>query len=370
MGRPMFNSFFLAGFECSSHRRPDGVRLDLVHSSGHEALALEDYRRCAELGLASVRDGLRWHLIEREPGRYDWSSWRPMLEAACAAGVQVAWDLCHYGLPDHLRLEDDAFAPQFAAFAAEAARVHRQVTGTSALVCPMNEISFFTWAVNTGYFPRAGIEERGWVKRQLLKASLAAVSAMLAADPGCRFAWAEPLINVLPSSRSDEERERAEQLRFGQFEAYDVLLGRKWPELGGGEHAADVLGFNFYPDNQWIDGGSTVPLGQHNFRPLSDMLVEVHERFGKPIFLSETGAEGSARAAWFYYVCNEVREAIDRGVRFEGICIYPVTSFPGWDDLRPAQVGLFTEPDQTGQRTIHGPLALELQRQRLEFDRV
>jgi hypothetical protein len=33
-------------------------------------------------GLLTVRDGLRWHLIEREPGRYDWSSWLPMLEAA------------------------------------------------------------------------------------------------------------------------------------------------------------------------------------------------------------------------------------------------------------------------------------------------
>ena len=47
---PLFDSFFMAGFECSSHRRMDGVRLDLIHATGHDRHALSDYRRCAELG--------------------------------------------------------------------------------------------------------------------------------------------------------------------------------------------------------------------------------------------------------------------------------------------------------------------------------
>jgi hypothetical protein len=97
-----FQSFFMAGFECSSHRRPDGVRLDLLDSTGHAALAAEDYRACAAHGLLTARDGLRWHLIEQVPGRYDWSSWLPMLEAAAQVGIEVIWDLLHYGSPDHL----------------------------------------------------------------------------------------------------------------------------------------------------------------------------------------------------------------------------------------------------------------------------
>ena len=56
----------------------------------------------AELDLRTVRDGLRWHLIETPPGHYDWSSFLPMLRAATAAGVQVIWDLCHYGWPDDI----------------------------------------------------------------------------------------------------------------------------------------------------------------------------------------------------------------------------------------------------------------------------
>lgn len=72
------------------------------------------------------------------------------------------------------------------------------------------------------------------------------------------------------------------------------------------------------------------------------MLEEVATRYGKPIFISETGAEGSARPAWLHYVCGEVREATGRGVRIKGICIYPVTAYPGWDNSRHADVGLFT----------------------------
>ena len=81
------------------------------------------------------------------------------------------------------------------------------------------------------------------------------------------------------------------------------------PELGGDPSLVDVVGLNFYPHNQWYFEGPTIPMGHHEYRPLADMLVEMAERYGKPVFISETGAEGSGRAAWLHYVCDEVREA-------------------------------------------------------------
>src|SRR5437868_2155374 len=98
----IFASFFQAGFECSSHRRRDGVRLDLIRATGHDKHVRRDYRQVRELGLRTVRDGLRWHLIGASPERYDWSSWLPALEAAEEVGMQVIWDLFHYGSPDHV----------------------------------------------------------------------------------------------------------------------------------------------------------------------------------------------------------------------------------------------------------------------------
>jgi hypothetical protein len=84
---PLFDSFFMAGFECATHRRRDGTRVDSVGAQQHDRFAAEDYRLSREMGLRTVRDGLRWHFIEVSPGIYDWSSWRPMLQAAREAGV-------------------------------------------------------------------------------------------------------------------------------------------------------------------------------------------------------------------------------------------------------------------------------------------
>ena len=83
---------FMAGFECSTQRRRDGVRLDLLAATAHDRFAAQDYRRCAALGIRRVRDGLRWHLIEVAAGRYDWSSWAPMVEAADVAAGQAVSD--------------------------------------------------------------------------------------------------------------------------------------------------------------------------------------------------------------------------------------------------------------------------------------
>src|SRR5215211_9165747 len=95
----LFQSWFIGGFECSTHRRRDGRRLDLLASTRHDVNAAADYRMLAEHGIRTVRDGLRWHLIETTPGHYDWSSFLPMLRASRQASVQVIWDLCHYGWP-------------------------------------------------------------------------------------------------------------------------------------------------------------------------------------------------------------------------------------------------------------------------------
>jgi hypothetical protein len=86
-GSPL-KSWFMGGFECSTHRRRDGRRLDVIAATRHDAMALADDRLAASLGLATLRDGTRWHLIERISYRYDWSSLLPMLQAARGAGVQ------------------------------------------------------------------------------------------------------------------------------------------------------------------------------------------------------------------------------------------------------------------------------------------
>jgi beta-glucosidase/6-phospho-beta-glucosidase/beta-galactosidase len=363
-----FDSFFQAGFECSSHRRRDGVRLDLLRATAHDKHALRDYRQCRELGFGTLRDGLRWHLIEKAPGKYDWSSWLPMLEAAEEAGVQVIWDLFHYGSPDCIDMAAPDFADRFADFALAALELRQSVTGRPPVVCPLNEINFISWAVDEGYFPRVGPGQRGWFKRQLVKTAVAASRAIKRQSPEATIVWAEPLIHVAPHDQRRDTLRAAERNRSGMFEAYDWIMGKAEPELGGDPSFVDVVGLNYYPHNQWYWKGPTIPMGHHAYRPLADMLLEIAERYGKPLFLSETGAEGSGKPSWLHYVCSEVRDAMGRGADVRGICWYPITAYPGWDNSRHAETGLLSTVVANGTRHVDERLLAEFEVQRELFD--
>ena len=359
-----FDSFFMAGFECSSHRRRDGVRLDLIRATGHDKHALRDYRQLRKLGFVTLRDGLRWHLIEKAPGKYDWSSWLPMLEAAEDAGVQVIWDLFHYGSPDCIDQAGPDFTDRFTDFAIAALEVQQSVSGRAPLICPLNEINFMAWAVDEGYFPGIGSDQRGWFKDQLVRTGISAARAIKQRWPRATVVWAEPLIHIAPHDRRRQTVRRAKDNLQGMFEAYDWITGLARPELGGDPSLVDVAGWNFYPHNQWYWNGPTIPMGHHEYRPLGDMLVEMADRYGKPLFLSETGAEGTGKPSWLHYVCNEVRDAISRGADVRGICWYPITAYPGWDNSRHAETGLLSTVVADGSRHVDERLLDEFERQR------
>lgn len=362
-----FDSFFQAGFECSSHRRRDGVRLDLIKATAHDRHVLQDYRLCTELGFRTIRDGLRWHLIEKSPGRYDWSSWMPALEAAEQTSVQVIWDLFHYGSPDHVDQAAPDFPDRFAEFAVAAVEVQQSISNRSPLVCPLNEISFMSWAVEVDYFPRVGPKKLGWFKRQLVKTAVTGARAIRKRWPKASLVWAEPLVHIAPRDHRRPEMRAAEAYRQGQFEAYDWITGKAEPELGGDPSLVDAIGLNFYPHNQWYYRGPTIPMGHHEYRPLADMLLEVAERYGRPIFISETGAEGSGKPSWLHYVCNEVRDATSRGAKINGLCWYPITAYPGWDNSRHAEAGLLSTITSEGTRHVDERLFAEFEAQREMF---
>ncbi|MEA1673230.1 hypothetical protein [Nitrospirillum sp. BR 11163] len=201
------------------------------------------------------------------------------------------------------------------------------------------------------------------LKAQLVRAAIAAVDAVRAVDPKARFVYAEPAIHVTAAAPLLEEHEAAERRRLSQFQTYDMLSGREEPGLGGAPAYLDIVGVNFYPHNQWYQGGSTIPLGHHSYRPLHQILAEFHARYGRPLLIAETGAEGSARPSWLHYVCAEVRQARACGVPVRGVCLYPVLDYPGWDDERACEVGLLTARGPAGPSRIHQPMMDELSMQ-------
>ena len=135
----------MGGFECSSHRDSRGRRLDLIASTRHDEFADADYSRLLDLNIKTCRDGLRWHMIEPQPFRYDFSSLRQQIDAVKRTGIEVVWDLFHYGYPDDLDILNDHFLERFASYSRAATEFLKTEIGGPLFVCPVNEISFFSW---------------------------------------------------------------------------------------------------------------------------------------------------------------------------------------------------------------------------------
>jgi hypothetical protein len=358
----LLDSFFMGGFECSTQRRADGRRLDLLDATGHSRHAASDYEAMRRHGLRTVRDGVRWHLIERGAGRYDFSSFLPMLSASRAARVQPIWDLCHYGVPDHIDIWRPGFVKAFADFARCIARVVKDHGDQVPFYCVVNEISYWAWAGADRGLMYPGIPGRGLeLKHQLVRASIAAIEAVREVDRRARFVSIDPLIHVVP--RTEADREEVEAYLRAQHDGWLLLTGELWPGLGGDPSYLDIVGVNYYDENQWWHQGPSIWQGDPNYVPLRTLLERMHARHRRPMVLAETGAEGDRRAPWFRYVAGEVLAAMQAGVPIEGVCLYPVLDYPGWSNDRHCPTGLYGMADAEGSRPLHAPLAEELARQ-------
>ena len=221
---------------------------------------------------------------------------------------------------------------------------------------PINEISFLAWgAGEVGYlnpFEHGRGEE---LKSVLCKAAIAATRRIRRVDPTAVIVVAEPLIAVHPTDQSPEAIDHARALHRVQYDATDCLLGRRHPEFGGGEAMVDVIGLNYYPQNQWRPAHPPQNVEPADRLPLSDLLGEAARHFGRPLLIAETGCEDDARAGWFTMVHDEAALARRRGIEVLGICLYPILDHPGWDDDRVCRNGLmcgFSEPT----RPVHAPL--------------
>ena len=368
MAAPLFGTMLMGGFECAAHTLRSGRRLDLTASTGHSHRAAEDYALLQAHGISGARDGVRWHLIEARRGHYDWSSVLPMLHAARDAGMAINWDLLHYGVPDGVDVFDPGFVAQFADFATAVATLVRAETAAAPTYTPINEISFWSWSGgDTGGLNPFANGRGDELKRQLVRAALAATDAIRAVDPRARIAVAEPLIHVLPADDTPEAITKAAGYDENQFEALDMLLGRKAPELGGHETSVDIIGLNYYFNNQWVDGGRPVHLGDRQYRPLRKLLSRVALRYDQPLYIAETGTEGVFRPYWWRYVADEVQAAMNAGITVGGICLYPVISHLGWDDDRHCPNGLFEGHGPDRPRHVDAPLAAEVAAQVARF---
>jgi UDP-galactopyranose mutase len=370
--KPLFKSFWFAGFEAADHINRAGSRLDMLAVTQHDQQVDADYASLAALGIRTVRDAVRWSLVDRG-GHYDFSSVVPMVEAANRHRMQVIWSLCHYGGPDDVDIFSPQFVGRFERYCQAVAGFLREHSHQVPCFVPVNEISFLAWAAGEVGYIHPCAQWRGLeVKQQLVRAAIAGIEAVWAVDSRARIIHVDPLIHVVPPpGRNDVAREAAIR-RATQFEAWDMLAGHIYPELGGAPQYLDIVGANFYHANQWEFperpfGWDVQPLDER-WIPLHRLLAEVYERYRRPVFISETGHFGSGRAAWLRFIAAEVRQALAAGVPLAGICLYPIIDRPDWDDPNHwHNCGLWDlHPNEQGQlqRILHQEYAGEFERAR------
>jgi hypothetical protein len=341
---------FLGGFECSCHRLRCGKRLDLLSSTRHGELADQDYARLAALGMSACREGVSWIACERREG-YDFTSAVSRLRAADRHGLQVIWDLMHFGWPDGLDVFSPQFPDRFARYAAAFAAFLDGEADQVAMIAPINEISFLAWAGGDVACMNPFEQARGVeLKAQLVLATIASIEAIRSRLPAARFVQPEPIINIVPALSQPKTWARAQADQLLQYQAWDMLTGRVWPSLGGHPRYLDIIGVNFYPDNQFMLDGTTVARGDERYKPLSSMLLEVWQRYQRPMLISETGCEGGARPEWLHYVVAESERALEGGCELHGITLYPIVAHPGWEDDRCCDNGLWGYADEQGRR--------------------
>jgi beta-glucosidase/6-phospho-beta-glucosidase/beta-galactosidase len=319
-----------------------------------------------------VRDGVRWHLIESSPGRYDFSSVLGMIQAAAENDIQVIWDLFHYGWPDDIDIFSTEFVERFAAFAHAFAVVLKFEAGGVPYFTPVNEISYVAWAAGeVGYLNPFATGRGDELKRQLVSAYIAAVDAIRDVSPHARIVQVDPLIHVLADQAArPSETEAADAHNRGAFTAWDMTAGKVAPQLGGSESYLDIVGVNYYVHNQWLQGGKFLEPTDPRYVPLRELLRNVYRRYERPIFIAETGIEEERRPEWLSYVCDEVVAAMHSGTPIEGICLYPIVNHPGWDDDRHCHNGLWDYCNDCGDREVYRPLADELARQQARIGQV
>lgn len=329
----LFPSFWIAGFECSTqiHYRGRG-RLDYTAELEHDRRCHADYALLSQFGIRTARDGIRWHLIERRPGQFDFSTAETLLRAAERHGLLVIWDICHYGWPEDVDPLQPSFPDRYARFARAFARFMRDHSDAVPYYAPINEISFLAWCTgDVAIFAPFGKGQGNTAKFNYIRAAVAGIEAIWDVDPRARIVHTDPLIRTVAPPHRPDLIQAARAKHESQFEAWDMLAGRLEPQLGGHPRYLDILGFNYYPHNQWEVEGITLTRSDPRWLDFHELLAQAYARYGRPFFIAETCGRGPTRGPWLEYMTTQAIVALTRGLPLEGICLYPIIDSPDWN---------------------------------------
>ena len=188
-------------------------------------------------------------------------------------------------------------------------------------------------------------------------------------NPYFKILSTEPLVNMVPTfEATSEEVEKARNAHDNQYQTLDIICGKICQELGGDPSLIDVIGVNYYYNNQWVYKQSENSYLHWNnedddprWRPLHSLIEEVYQRYQLPILLSETSHSGEDRGKWIRSIATQCQKISEMKIPFLGICLYPIIDRPDWDNGQWHHSGLWDcFPEDGISRQINQDYAIAL----------
>jgi len=200
-----------------------------------------------------------------------------------------------------------------------------------------------------------------------MKAYIEGVKAIKEVDANVLFLTSEPLVNMVPPLNATAEQiAKAAVQHEHQFQVTDILCGRMCPELGGRPEYVDMIGVNYYYNNQWVYDSFNFLIWKGNppdirWKRLASLVSEVYNRYKKPVVITETSHPKEDRPLWINMIGEECAALMKANIPLHGICIYPIIDRPDWDDLTTwHHSGLWDINDNSLKRILYQPMARAL----------
>jgi beta-glucosidase/6-phospho-beta-glucosidase/beta-galactosidase len=342
--------------------RPGERRLDEYELTQHYERWHADLGLAVEAGATMVRWGIPWHRVNPGSDTWEWAWLDQVVDRFVELGLEPIVDLMHYGTP--LWLAGEFAHPDYPARVAEyAARVAERYRGALNVFTPLNEpLLNIMYCGEFAYWPPYLSGDDGFV--QLLRAisrGIVETQRAVAAASGGQASF----VHVEASFRfvgDDPARAgQVEHLRERAFLVQDLVTGLVGPAhplvsylskhgfadddfSWAQEHTAmpDVMGVNYYPahSTEHFAPGMAPAGGPLDPRPrvngwtdgLEDVLTQFAERYGRPVFLTETAWTGPTedRVAWLDASVASVRKLRARGVEVVGYTWWPLFDMVEW----------------------------------------
>lgn len=311
-----------------------------------------------ESGATAIRYGIPWYRIEPGPGRFAWAWLDGVVDRLEELGFETVLDLMHYGTP--LWLDNQFLNHDYVRRVAEyAGRVADRYRGRIPAYTPLNEpLVNITFCGESGVWPPHLTGDDGYV--QLLRAIVRGIVETQRAVGDATIVHVEAVTGFIGAIEGHENRisfleQRAllvEDLLFGRVDDDHPLAGYLREHGFGDDDFAwfadntaqpDVMGVNYYPHLSTAEIVAGEDIGV--MRPVTpqakqtggldglDRVLRLFwERYGKPVFLTETSMVGSvdARIGWLDESLALLHSLRDEGVNVVGYTWWPLFHFVDW----------------------------------------